>query len=347
MSKTESHVDRFFAYARERHAIYLRREFGATRPWTEDAILNEYRFTNVFRELDKTTAWFRKYVRDPLRDKPEVLLATVVFRLLNRIETGEAIFSQTVLEGDLQPGARLFGTTLPTAFDLFVFKSPDARHLKGAILDHVGRKGPYVTGAYIISSPSGHSKLDGMLKVIGDFHRKSGWLNYALGARQIGGRESLFNTWSWLREQPFLGGFHSYEIVTDLRHTALLDKAPDIDTWANMGPGAKRGLNRIHDRCVRGDQSKHKWSASIEPEQALEEMRILLDASRSPEFWPQPTRGKTLLDGVGVVIDSINEFSKRENWPKWELRDVEHTLCEFDKYERVRRGEGKPRGVYR
>jgi hypothetical protein len=29
------------------------------------------------------------------------------------------------------------------------------------------------------------------------------------------------------------------------------------------------------------------------------------------------------------------------------MREVEHTLCEFDKYERVRTGEGKPRGVYR
>jgi hypothetical protein len=34
-------------------------------------------------------------------------------------------------------------------------------------------------------------------------------------------------------------------------------------------------------------------------------------------------------------------------WPSWEMRDVEHTLCEFDKYERIRLGEGRTRGVYR
>ena len=32
--------------------------------------------------------------------------------------------------------------------------------------------------------------------------------------------------------------------------------------------------------------------------------------------------------------------------PPLEMREVEHTLCEFDKYERVRNGEGKPRSIY-
>ena len=33
--------------------------------------------------------------------------------------------------------------------------------------------------------------------------------------------------------------------------------------------------------------------------------------------------------------------------PSLEMRDIEHTLCEFDKYERVRNGEGKPRSIYK
>ena len=30
-----------------------------------------------------------------------------------------------------------------------------------------------------------------------------------------------------------------------------------------------------------------------------------------------------------------------------EMRDIEHCLCEFDKYERVRLGQGKPRAKYK
>ena len=92
-------VAQFFDYAQQRHAITLRRAAGMPREeWTDDPILRQYRFTCVFRELDKTTAWFRKFVRDPMRSKPEVLLATVVFRLLNRIEVGEAMFNQLDIE---------------------------------------------------------------------------------------------------------------------------------------------------------------------------------------------------------------------------------------------------------
>jgi hypothetical protein len=47
--------------------------------------------------------------------------------------------------------------------------------------------------------------------------------------------------------QEGLGPFLAYEIVTDLRFTALLENAPDIMTWANPGPGAKRGITRLLD----------------------------------------------------------------------------------------------------
>ena len=30
-----------------------------------------------------------------------------------------------------------------------------------------------------------------------------------------------------------------------------------------------------------------------------------------------------------------------------EMRDIEHCLCEFDKYERTRLGEGRPRAKYK
>ncbi len=46
----------------------------------------------------------------------------------------------------------------------------------------------------------------------------------------------------------------------------------------------------------------------------------------------------------------------RKNFPRtiegwktrpWEMREVEHTLCEFDKHERARLGQGRPRGVFK
>lgn len=294
---SKQNIAAFFKYARARHQITLNRAAGMPRPWTKDPILNKYRFTSVFRELDRTTLWFKDHVREPMRNSPDVLLATVVFRLTNRIATGEAIFGQLDIEGG-------------TPFTLFRDTGKVA-HLKRAIIANCG-KGPYVTGAYIISSPPGMTKLDGVLEIIGRYYKRS------KGDEPLGGMETLEGAWGYLKDFDYFGPFHSYEIVTDLRHTALLEDAPDIMTWANPGPGAHRGANRV----FRNDKD-----AKVPREQVIDEMRELLACSRSATYWPQ--------DGAA------------KDWPAWEMRDVEHTLCEFDKIERVRRGEGRPRGVYR
>lgn len=319
MTDITGSVDGFFAYARERQHILLRRASGKPPPWTDDPILQKYRFCCVFREDDRTTRWFRENVRGPMSDKRDdrIMLATVVFRMFNRIEVGEAIFR----DDDLLGGH--------SAFDMFS-EGGDVRHLRRAILRRLGKRGPFVTGAYIISAPPGYSKLDGVLEVIRRFYRqKREWVGLGAGVLDTtgwGGEESatemlaagpgeftLEATWEWLRKFDYLGVFHSYEIVTDLRHTYLLDRAPDIMSWANPGPGCRRGLNRVMER----DKSER-----LSRDQIIGEMRDLLMESRDPRHWSR-------------------------KWQRWEMRDVEHTLCEVDKYLRTKNGEGRPRGVMR
>lgn len=341
----EEMIERYFALARERHSVYLRRASGAPRPWTEDPVFRQYKFTNVFRELDKTTAWFRQHVREPMRADPRVLLATVVFRWLNRIETGEAIF----LQRDLFGGR--------SAFDLFA-ESGDTKILERAIRAYCG-EGPYVTGAYMIKSPTGVPKLEGMMQVIknfwwggGVFPAESvgsvGWRDVAEMCLMDSTRPdrviALESVWDWLRQFPFQGPFHAYEVVSDLRHTALLDRAPDILTWANPGPGAQRGLNRIHGRVNESPRkSKHKWRPSGgSREQYIAEMRELLELSRDTRYWPQKVAG----DAYGCDGYGLDDVTCMGPWPAWELHEVEMWCCEADKYFRVEQGEGTPRGRY-
>ena len=85
--------ERFVYWIRERHSIHLKRQAGAPKPWTDDEILQSNFFTNPYRENDKTTAWFRTHVREPLRTDPAVILATVIFRWFNLISTGEVLMS--------------------------------------------------------------------------------------------------------------------------------------------------------------------------------------------------------------------------------------------------------------
>ena len=323
----------FFAYARERQAILLRRRAGLPRDqWSRDPVFANNRFCNVFREDDRTTVWFRENVRDRLAHQPEVLLATVLFRWFNRITTGEAIFSQTRLDTE-PPGA--------TAWDEFL-GSGDTKILRDAILKHVGYAGPYVTGAYIVKTPNGMDKLDGVLYGVREF--VSGkrapddlpsvdWrgLGETLLSDEYRGRVGLKNVWAWLCQFPYLGPFMAYEVVSDLRYTALLDRAPDIMTWANAGPGATRGLNRIWGRTP--------IDRAIKPAQQSEEMRQLLECARDPCHWPQSIHDEI---EVGSYAPDIGlSLFRPEYWPEWDMRTVEHTLCEVDKYMRVKLGEGR------
>jgi hypothetical protein len=269
----------FFSWIVERTHIQRKKDRGDPWPWTEDPILQEYKFTNAFREKDRTTIWFRENIRDPLRYKPEVYMATVIFRWFNLIETGETLLKHN-LHIDWDP---------QKAYDVI---TPQDK---------------WITGAYMIKSPTSMNKVRGVCQTITNvwndrkrFLEKCPW-------------SSLQKMNTWLEGYPFLGPFLAYELVTDLRHTYIGACAKDINKWANAGPGAMRGLNRIYGRDLNYTSKRHNW---------CEEMKELLNFSVVP----------------GVMRD-VKEIL--------ELRDIEHSLCEFDKYERVRLGQGAPRSKYK
>jgi hypothetical protein len=321
--KVERGLRAFFDYAKARHECYLHKHSGDPAREPTDDILRDYSFCNVFRELDKTTMWYAENVRKPLdraKQPEKLVLATVLFRMFNRIETGEAMFRDDNLLGD------------DSAFDEY-WRTGKTAILKKAALNRLGKKGPFVTGSYIIAGPPGMSKLDGMLKVVDGFRRgKAGWpakagehdIASAVKLMRLRG-SGLLDAHTWLRQFDYMGTFHAYEIVTDLRHTHLLSRSPDIYSWANPGPGCKRGLNRVFGR-----DKDEPWGNG---ETILEHMDIVREASE--EHW------------TDFAHRAKDWYPKLKTPLEWEMRDVEHTLCEFDKYERTRMGDGRPRGRYR
>lgn len=289
----------FFDYAVKRQMIKLAKEKGLSPPWIQDPILQNYRFCNVFREDDKVTQWFRTNIRDPLKDDPTVLLATFAFRIFNLPDSG-----QTMLD----------------AGGLSVFTTIGWQKNRERIRKAINKQEQKVTGAYMTKTPTGMNKTDGTMWIIDQFidgcekdYKSVENVAHLMDIKKW----SLETATKWLAEFPFMGPFLAYEVVTDLYHTSLLEKAPDIMTWANPGPGAARGLARM---CGL-DPTALKRQRPDDVKIMMELMQKLLMYSR--EMWP-------------------NEPA----FPDWDMRTVEHTLCEFDKYERVRLGEGTPKSRY-
>jgi hypothetical protein len=206
-------MERLFNWINERHRIYLERQAGEPWPWTDDPIFQQYRFTSHNRELDRTTVWFRENARDPLRDSPDVLMATLAFRQFNRIETGEVLLQHGLLH----------------AWNA---------ELAEKVLREWRPHGPWTTGAFKINSPNGMDKLAGCCAIVSEFYRTRDYLMRNLGDR-------LETATRVLAEYRDYGPFMAYEIACDLRHTYLLGNAPDVYSWANVGPGAAAGLKRL------------------------------------------------------------------------------------------------------
>jgi hypothetical protein len=116
-------------------------------------------------------------------------------------------------------------------------------------------------------------------------------------------------------------GFMTKEILLDTTYTGFWERKRqepsgsfsfpiDWHTWTPIGPGARRGAARVlgDDSATPVSESKSLWV-----------IRELLESV--PSMWKH---SEPLVP-----------------------TDIQFQLCEFDKYERVRLGQGKPRSRYR
>lgn len=262
----------YFDYAREREAMRLRRLAGGPAPWTDDPVLSQWRFCNVHREDDKTTAWFREHVRSKV-DGWRAVQATLAFRWFNRIEVGEKI-EDLLVDGWNRKEAK--------------------RRLKGVT--------PVTNAAYMVHTPRGMDKLDGVLKCIDLVTPHLDKMSSTWG-------DSLEEAWRDLVSLPNVGRFVAYEAVSDLRWTPVLAGAKDIMTWASAGPGCARGLGWVS----LDDHRAFNYGSTRDQQWMLYVMRGLLEFSQDEAYWPS------------------------EHKP-WEMREVEHWLCEIWKVQNALKG---------
>jgi hypothetical protein len=82
--------DTYWRVAAERQAMYMRRLADPFGPWTADAVLRSYRFTNAYRAADRVSQYLIREVlyRDDRSQAPdEVFFRTLLFKLFNKIDT--------------------------------------------------------------------------------------------------------------------------------------------------------------------------------------------------------------------------------------------------------------------
>ena len=278
----------FVHYLNERELIRIKRERGDQGPWTDDLILRNYKFTNISRAEDRTTRWLKKYWYDPNRDQPKELIALncAIARYFGSIEFCEAIGFQKQWNPD------------------FLIQMASQRLMRGQKV---------FTGAYIITNAG--STDPKQIVVVSQFLTP-----FRMNAEKIIRLAENHNSWKvvceFLQTLPGIGAFMAKEIALDMMLTPVLENATDKLTWSPAGPGAIRGLNRLHGRPVK---------ASMSQAAALAEMKTVLGKLQADNAFAD------YMPRIGV---------------DYGVTDLQFSLCELDKYLRVRNGEGRPRSGY-
>ena len=212
--------DLYWRFACERQAIYFRRLEGEGQPWTDDPILQAFKFTNAYRAADRVSQYLiRRVIYDErYPDAPaEVVFRTLLFKFFNKISTWELL--------EHQLGLLTWQSFDPDAYD--------------QVLTEAAASGVRLySGAYIIppvSLDQTRTKHRGHLKLLGLM------LGSGLVPR-LQQSPDLRAVFELLKSFPSLGDFLAFQLAIDLNYTSVVDH--DEASFVVAGPGARDGLSK-------------------------------------------------------------------------------------------------------
>ena len=317
----QSKVEDFWKFINDRHAIYLKRKAGELKPWSDDLIFQEWKFTNVFRELDRGTIVLRRMLKQLYAEyierqssklfpdwAPDKIKADDNAKRFNSSNYIRNQFITCILYRmfNWHGNAKFGPIDNPTAWYKYLRNKQD--------------NGDQIFGgAYILPSYKGEEKLVTFERVCRNIVKVLDQLIWS-----IQDKNTLEHTWNLLNTVKHIGPFISYEFVCDLRYTDILRNATDTCTWCNIGPGAERGLQRMGLNVT------------------LESIIKLFSLSGN-DLTSSNIDGKYSMDQSHWIWGHKkieHKYARNIQYPYWELREIEHCLCEFDKYERIRLGQG-------
>lgn len=273
--KKLSPLDRFLYWIEERESVRLRKDDGKPRPWTDDEVIGTYRFCNVRRMDDRVSRWLLNNWYLPNKNHSNMVVAVSVARHFN----------------------------LPNILDMIGFPrkwSPET--IKDKIRCHKLGGNPVFNHAYMVRGNDGKDKVGSVMDYT---------IQPLYDDPPVVDTKSMQTTWGVIHARYGFGSFMAGQVVADLRW-ALSGSWKDRKKWAPIGPGSKRGMNRLLERPLES-------------------------GIKNPQF--EVELGDVIQICIARLDDSITH--------RLEAIDYQNCLCEFDKYERTLFDGRRPKSIYR
>lgn len=337
----------FFRTMYERQMIWKRRFMEhKSQPWTDDPILRDNKFTNVYRELDRNSQWeIKNIIRDDSLSLNNLIWKMMVFRFFNNPATFEfdAKHYKTAAQGDffgdtyksglkqeVDPNKLISATKWRNGIPNYDEYDEDEFERFIAGIRSVGQN-PY-TNAYLINSmcAKGHSRDYAYTRVvIPTLHKEiPNIIKTVLTAKTPEDIIAKLNT------LPSVSSFISHEFYQDFtyipRYTDRKFMSFTQDDYTNVGPGASIGIRLIFPALKGKDQKQGIYRLRDMAEKRLDSIGESLKVPFPYLFWDKKN-SSYYCDSTTCNIT---------------LHQIEMWLCEFQKYWKMIIGEGKQRSKF-
>lgn len=212
----------YWRFAAERHKAFEARVAGLPWPWSQDRILQEYKFCNVYRAADRVSQYMIRDVayREDDSTAADRLFQIAAFRTFSNIRTWEsviAVIGRSPRLEDLADGS----------FEAALTAAKEAN-------------GGLYTGAFILCATNAYGRSIKHLNHVELF--KNMFLESRLADRILEAG-SLREVYDLLHAFPLMGDFMSYQTAIDLNYSEHLDFSEN--DFTQPGPGALRGLKKV------------------------------------------------------------------------------------------------------
>jgi len=211
----------YWYFAAERQAAFERRLAGAPRPWSDDPILQAFKFCNVYRAVDRVSQYLIREVayREEANTPEDRLFQIVAFRTFSQPQTWDSVIARLgrspVIE-DLMSGS-----------------------FERALDDVKAERGGLYTGAFILCATKAFGFDEKHKNHVALFRHM--FVESEAGQRILSA-ESLEQLVRFLQSFPLTGPFMAYQIAIDLNYSEFVNFSENDYTQA--GPGALRGLRK-------------------------------------------------------------------------------------------------------
>ncbi len=254
MKKRQKVYDLYWYFACERQNIFWKKINGESAPWTNDPILQEFKFCNSYRVNDRVSQYLLKNViyNGKKYSDEDMIFRILFFKLFNKESTWELLLNN---------------------FDDITLKTFDMKKYSSVLENAISKGIKIYNDAYISCANKAfgyNRKHDNHLALLNKMFIIDKIQDKIIHCKTM---EEGFNI---IKSYPLIGNFMAYQLVTDINYSNVVNWREDEFTVA--GPGSLRGINKCF--ISRGTMSNEDIIRYMYEHQDEEFKRLNLDFKR-------------------------------------------------------------------